>query len=110
MANSFKNSVVPSIGTTPVDVYTAGAGVTATIISLSLASRIDYTAHVDVQITDTSTANSAFLIKGAVIDPSGTFVLVGGDQKLVLETTDKLTVTSSLASSVDCVISILEQV
>jgi hypothetical protein len=110
MANSFKNSVRPSIGITPVDVYTAGAGVTATIISLSLANRIDYSVQVDVQITDTSTANSAFLIKGATVDPGGTFVLIGGDQKLVLETTDKVTVSSSLASSVDCVISILEQV
>ena len=110
MANSFKNSVRPSIGTTPVDVYTAGAGVTSTIISLSLANRIDYSVQVDVQITDTSTANSAFLVKGVAVDPGGTFVLIGGDQKLVLETTDKITVSSSLASSVDCVISILEQV
>lgn len=110
MANSFKNSITPSIGTTPVDVYTAGAGVTATIISLSIANRIDYATSVDVQITDSSTSNTAFLIKGAAVDPGGTFVLAGADQKIVLESADKLTVTSSLASSVDCVISILEQV
>jgi hypothetical protein len=110
MANAFKNSITPSIGTTPVDVYTAGAGVTATIISLSIANKIDYTTIVDVQITDTSASTSAFLIKGAVVDSGSSFIVIGSDQKTVLETTDKITVTSSLSASVDCVVSILEQV
>jgi hypothetical protein len=110
MANSFKNSIIPSIGTSPIDVYTAGPGVTATIISLSIANRIDFATTVDVQITDSSTSNTAFLIKSVAVDPGAAFVLAGADQKIVLESADKITVTSSLGSSVDCVISILEQV
>ena len=42
------------------------------------------------------------------IAPGGALVPIGGDQKLVLITGDKVFVQSSAASSIDAVLSILE--
>jgi hypothetical protein len=43
------------------------------------------------------------------VTAGGALVLIGGDQKVVLETGDKITVTRDTASSADVVISVLEQ-
>jgi len=40
--------------------------------------------------------------------PGSSTVLVGGEQKLVLEANDFLSVTSSLANSADVIVSVLE--
>jgi hypothetical protein len=40
--------------------------------------------------------------------PGSSNVLVGGEQKLVLESTDFISVTSSLANSADVIVSVLE--
>lgn len=109
MANTFKNSISASIGTSPVDVYTAGSGVTATVIGMTVANREASTITVDVQVTDTSGAVTAYLVSGAPVPAGGALVVIGGDQKVVLETTDKITVTSDTASSADAVLSLLEQ-
>jgi hypothetical protein len=48
------------------------------------------------------------VVKDALIIPGSSNVLVGGEQKLVLETGDFLSVTSSLANSADVIVSVLE--
>lgn len=109
MANIFKNSVSTDIGTSPVDVYVAGSGVTTTAIGMSLANTTAGTINVDVQLVDTSTATTAHLVKAIEIPANTAVVIIGGDQKVVLEQTDKLTVTSDTATSVDAIVSVLEQ-
>ena len=109
MANTFKNALSASVGATPVDVYTAGSGVTATVIGLTVANRESSAINVDVQVTDTSETVTTYLVKAAPVPSGGSLVIVGGDQKVVLETTDKITVTSDTASSADVTVSILEQ-
>lgn len=109
MANTFKNAVQASIGDSTVDVYTAGSGVTATIIGAAVANRHSAAINVDVTITDTSGSVTAYLVKAAPIPVGGSLVVVGGDQKVVLETGDKISVVSDTASSADAVISVLEQ-
>lgn len=109
MANTFKNAISASIGTSAVDVYTAGAGVTATVIGMTVANRTASSIDVDVQVTDTSGTTTAYLVKGAPVPEGGSLVVIGGDQKVVLETTDKITVTSDTASSADVTVSVLEQ-
>ena len=63
---------------------------------------------VSVLIVDTSTSQTRYLVKDALIIPGSSVVLVGGDQKLVLETGDLLRVVSSQAVSADVVVSVLE--
>lgn len=106
MANTFKSQISDNIGTTPVDVYTGPALTTATIIGLSIANQ--HTSQINVDVTMTKGATTVFLVKGAPIPVGSSLVVVGADQKVVVETTDVIKVTSSIASSADVVISVLE--
>ena len=108
MANTFKNSITGSIGTTGVPVYTAPAATTSTIIGVSVANVISTNITVTVQATDTSSGKSAYLVKNALIPAGSSVTLVGGEQKVVLEASDFLAVTSSAATSADVIIAILE--
>lgn len=107
MANTFKNSISASIGTTETTVYTA-TGVTATVIGVSVANRVQQNVNVDVRMYDASTSKNVVLCSGSLIPPGSNIVLVGGEQKVVLEASDYLTLRSNVASSADIVVSVLE--
>lgn len=109
MANTFKNSVTASIGTSATDVYTAPGATTTTVIGAAVSNRVASPIAVDATVTDTSGSVTAYLVKAAPVAAGGALVLIGGDQKVVLETGDKITVTSDTAASADVVISVLEQ-
>ena len=110
MANNFKVSVVAGVGTSPTSAYTCPANSTeTTIIGLSLAnittSQITVSAHVSIGAAGNGVAR---LVKDAPIPAGSSLVVVGGDQKLVLNNADHVMITSSAASSVDVVTSYLE--
>ena len=107
MANTFKNSISASIGTTETTVYTA-TGVTATVIGVSIANRIQSNINVDVKMYDSSTSKNIVLCSGSLIPPGSNIVLVGGEQKVVLEASDYLTLRSNTAGSADIIVSVLE--
>lgn len=107
MANTFKNSISASIGTTETTVYTA-TGVTATVIGVSVANRIQSNINVDVRMYDSSASKNIVLCSGSLIPPGSNIVLVGGEQKVVLEASDYLTLRSNNAGSADIVVSVLE--
>jgi len=108
MANTFKNKLVGSIGTGATDVYTAGSGVTATAIGLTVANRTSSNITVDVLVVDTSASVTNYLVKTAPVLVGGSLVAIGGNQKLVLEVGDKIQVLSSASSSADAILSVLE--
>jgi len=108
MANTFKNKVAANIGTGGTTLYTVPSATTATVIGLSVANTIASSINVDVQVTDTSAGVTIYLIKDAIIAPYGNLVVVGGEQKMVLETTDVVTITSSASTSADAILSVLE--
>lgn len=108
MANVFKNSITGSIGTTGVTVYTAPAATTATVIGVSVANVNTSNINVNVMLRDTSANKAVYLVKNALITTGGSMVLVGGEQKVVMEAGDFLSVTSSLAASADVIVSVLE--
>lgn len=107
MANTFKNKVIANIGTT-ADGYTVPAATTTTVIGMTIANTTTDIIKVDVTVVDTSETETAYLIKDAIIAPGGNLVTIGGDQKVVLETTDELNVESDTESSADVVISMME--
>ena len=108
MANSFKRKLQGDIGTTltAVGSYTVGASTEVTVIGLDLANTTASQILVDVTLNDGT--NDTYLIKQAPIPSGGSLVVVGGDQKVVLETNDSIKVKSDTATSVDAVMSILE--
>lgn len=110
MANAFKNKLTKNVGTTEVGVYTAGTSVTATLIGLSVANtNSTSTVSVTVNLVDMSTSTTCSLATNTDIPVGSTLVVVGGDQKVVLEESDEVSVVSDLTSSLDVVVSILEQ-
>jgi hypothetical protein len=108
MANSFKRKLSRSIGTslTAVGSYTVGAATEVTVIGLAVANTSASQVLVDATLNDGS--NDTYLIKDAPVPSGGSIVIVGGDQKVVLEVGDSIKVKSTAASSVDVVMSILE--
>ena len=108
MANSFKRKLSRSIGTslTAVGSYTVAASTEVTVIGLVVSNTTSSQVLVDATVNDGS--NDTYLIKQAPVPSGGALVIIGGDQKVVLETNDSLKVKSDTASSVDVVMSLLE--
>ena len=108
MANTFKRKLSRSIGTTltAVDSYTVAAATQVTVIGLAVSNTSSAQVLVDATVNDGT--NDTYLIKQAPVPSGGALVIIGGDQKVVLETNDSIKVKSDTASSVDVVMSILE--
>jgi len=110
MANTFKNAAAAATGTTEVSVYTVPSSTTTTVIGLTCAN-VTSTSPVKVRIRvlDSSASAHFFVVKNAEVFEGGSLVAVGGDQKLVLETGDIIKVESDTASSIDTIVSVMEQ-
>lgn len=108
MANTFLRKTSRSVGTSPASVggYTVGASTATTVIGLTCANTITTAITVDVVHNDGT--NDTYIVKGATVPSGGSLVVVGGDQKVVLEAGDSVKVTSSDATSCDVIMSILE--
>ena len=107
MANTFKNRTLRQVGTSPVDVGAVVAASTqTTLIGMTLANVTSGVISVTATLHDGS--NTTHIVKDAPIPTGGSLVVLGGDQKVVLMTGDKVIVTSNTASSVDVIMSFLE--
>jgi hypothetical protein len=101
MANTFKNYVSSGIGTGATTVYTVPSATTSVVIGLNLANTTASQIAVDVQL------GSTYIVKGVPI-PAGS-ALSALDGKIIAEATETISVTSDTASSVDVILSTLEQ-
>ena len=104
---AFKSTLTAGIGTSETAITdTVSAGTTHTLIGVSLANVTtgNITANV---ILNKNGGSSAYMVKGAIIPVGGALIVVGGDQKLVIETGDSVGVVSSAATSIDTVVSYL---
>ncbi len=99
MANNFKGYEATSI-TTETTVYTGPASTQSTVIGLTVANTSSSAITVSVK------KNSAYMVKDAPVPVGGALVVVGGDQKVVMEATNTLKVTSS--DTADVIVSALE--
>lgn len=106
MASAFKSAVTANIGTAPVSIYSAPGATTTTIIGLSIANTTGVAVTANVTVTKGGT--TVYVIKTAPVPTGSSLVVIGGDQKVVLETGNSIAVTSSAATSLDTVISVLE--
>lgn len=112
MANAFLSETQTGVGTSPVTILTCGASTETTIIGLSVANIVTSQITVDVILDASGRTSGAedavYLVKAAPVPVGGTLVVVGGDQKVVMEAGDIITVTSDTASSADVVLSHLD--
>ena len=108
MANNFKNAWKHSVGTTGVYVYATPTGSTSTIIGMTLCNILNTDITVDVIIHDDSTNGDVYMAKGLKIPKNSSYAIIGGDQKVVLESQDNIGVKSDTANSLDVFVSALE--
>ena len=110
MANTFKNKGLASIGTSFTTAYTCPSSTTSTIIGLTIANiSASSNITVGVRVYDSSAGAYYTIVNYAPILVGGSLVVVGGDQKIVLETSDTIQVYSSSNGNADAFISLLEQ-
>lgn len=106
MANTFKSYPYKNVGTSAASIYTCPSATQTTLIGLSVANTTASPITSDAYIT--RSAVNYYLVKGATVPVGGSLVIVGGDQKVVLEPSDILYVVNSAASSGDVYCSLLE--
>ena len=106
MANSFKNYFLKNANTTSQNVYVAGAGVSATVIGMTIGNTTAAPITANISVTSATVAYTMLL--NVTIATGGALVPVGGDQKLVLEAGDYIQVQTSAANSADVIVSVLE--
>jgi hypothetical protein len=108
MANTFTRKLSRNIGNTATQVgsYTVPGGTTAIVIGLTVTNTTGGAVAANVFINDGS-ANTSLVVNGP-ISSGASLVLAGGDQKVVLASSDSVYVQSSAASSLDVVMSIME--
>jgi len=82
------------------------ASTQTTLIGMTLANVTSGVISVTATLHDGS--NTTHIVKDAPIPTGGSLVVLGGDQKVVLMTGDKIIVTSNTASSCDVIMSFLE--
>lgn len=119
MANTFK---CVSLADVAVDsgtfstLYTVGGSTTTVVLGLAICNKINAARTVTVKVTsDTANragannaANENITLLNEVTIPADTTLEVFSGQKYVLETTDVLTIGASVATSLDCMLNIME--
>ena len=107
MANTFKIKTDTAVGTSAATIYTCPSSTQTTIIGLSVANIVASQITVDVQL-ENNDGDNIYLVKAAPVPVGSAWGVVGGDQKVVMEASDVLKVTTNTASSGDVALSILE--
>lgn len=108
MANTFTRKLSQNIGNAAVQVGTYEVpGSTTTIVIGFTVTNITGTAITANVYLSNQVANTSLVVNGPIAS-GASLVLVGGDQKLVLEPGDSIYVQSSAASSADAIMSIME--
>jgi hypothetical protein len=108
MANTFKSTGVQVTSASYATIYTAPSATQTTLIGLSFANTYSSTITVNVQVEKALGAGTFYLAYQAPIPTGSSLVVVGGDQKVVLEAGDLVkaqVVTTS--GTADCFVSFL---
>ena len=106
MANTFKNYFSKDVGTSAATVFTGASATQSTVIGLTVSNTTASAITADVYLT--SGGVDYYVVKNASIPVGASLVAVGGDQKLVVESSDVVKVVSSAATSADVILSVLE--
>ncbi len=109
MASAFKSATAINVGTSLTTIYTCPANTTVTIIGLYLCNQSAGAINGTVEFYDSSTGNHAGILSASPIPDGSTVVAIGGEGKVVLNAGDAIKIQSNVASSIDVVLSYLEQ-
>ena len=110
MANTFKlvnNAVMSASAGTTDALYTVPSSTTTIILGLTLCNVHTAQVSATVEIVDTSAGITSTVIKDAPIPVGGSLEIMSGN-KIVVETTDVVKVSSSIADKISATMSIME--
>jgi hypothetical protein len=107
MATNFKNIIGKEIGTQRVAVYTTPAATSTTIIGMNVANLTGSMVSVDIEIGDEE-SSIGYMIKGMPLPPNTAMKPIGKGEKIVLDATNTLYVTSDTTESLDVILSLVE--
>ena len=107
MATFFKNKIVKEIGTVVVPIYEAPPSARATVIGLSLANLTESVVSASVLIAD-DTSVSGYYLKDVLIPPNSTLKVLNGGEKIILGSTNVLSVVADIDASLDAILSFVE--
>jgi len=108
MANTFTRKTSRNIGATATDIgaYTVPSATTTIVIGLVCTNTTGSAITANVFLANAS-ANT-YIVANAPISSGASLIPIGGDQKIVMITGDKIYVQSSAATSIDAILSIME--
>ena len=106
MANTFKLKTKANVGVTTTNVYVVPSATTTVVIGVTLANTSGSSINVGIGINRGS-SDDVKLMKSGPIPQGSSFEFMGGN-KIVLETTDILTVKSDVNNSLDVALTIME--
>lgn len=108
MANTFLRKSSRGIGNvaTAVGNYTVAANLGAVVLGLSVSNTTSTEVYANISINNG--ADDFYLVKYAPIPDGSTLIVVGGDQKVILQPGDSIKVESTAANSLDSMMSIME--
>ena len=118
MANDFKRICTPNVGTSLAAIYTVPAGASSAaletiVIGITMANKTTSGIFADLFIDNEDGSNDVYIVKDATI-PAGSALEVMAGNKLVLmndgSNADVLKASCNATSSLDCTVSILEDV
>lgn len=108
MASIFRNRIIKDVGRLPIDVFTVAQNRKVIVLGISMSNIKDSTVLGNVFIKD-ETSVTANYVKDVPIPPNGTLRAMNGGEKLILDESHTLQVSSSYPDSVDAIISYVEQ-
>lgn len=113
MANSFLTELKKNIGQSATTVLTCGANTQTTIIGMTIANTtLTSPVYASVLFDGSGRTSGAepevYMVKDAPVPSGGSLVIVGGDQKVVMEPGDVIKVVSDQDSSLDVILSHLD--
>ena len=109
MASAFKTATGANIGTSLTSVFTAPSGSTCTIIGLYLCNQSGGAIEANTVFYDASSTTNVNITHNTPIQSGSSVAVIGGDAKVVLQEGDSIRIQSNVASSIDVVLSYLEQ-
>ena len=107
MASFFRNKVAKEIGVTPIEVLATAPNSRMTIIGLSLANLTSGIVLIDITLTD-DTDVTGYYAKQILVPPNSSLRVVNGGEKLILSTSNSLSISANVEDAVDAIISYVE--
>jgi hypothetical protein len=107
MATTFKNKVVPNIGTDRTEVLATNENARVTVVGFSLANLTEGVVLVDIELQDEDSV-TGYYARELIIPPNTSLRVLNGGEKLILTPTNNLYVSANVDNSVDCILSTVE--